>query len=277
VRLYELANWLRAADLRVEEAAGWQSAGHGDLANAPRRIVDVSHHTAGGPNGRAPSLWTCINGVPGVPGPLCNVVQTREPDGNDVFIVIASGVSYNAGTGGYAGVSGNWYTVGTECEHTGTEPFPEHRARLRQRAAAAILTGLGQTNGDRACQHFEWSDAGKPDIGAPRVDANAWRQRITEFMHGTVEPEPVPPEEGTMLEVVQVQGPFGPVARLVTGDGVILEQWAGATGPYGLITAAVEQKPSGCPFRVIRADQPDQAARFVKWSDLATARFEADA
>jgi len=107
-----------------------------------------------------------------------------------VFIVIAAGNTYNAGSGGYAGVSGNWSTVGTECEHTGVDPFPDHRAALRQRAAAAILKGLGQTNGSRSCQHFEWSDAGKPDIGYPRVDANEWRRRITAFMQGTTEPEP---------------------------------------------------------------------------------------
>jgi hypothetical protein len=192
----ELANVLRGAGLRVEEIAGWQERGHGELRNDVASIVDVSHHTAGSAYGRAPSLSTCLYGVPGVPGPLCNVLQTREEDGNDAFIVIAAGISYNAGTGGFAGVSGNVSTIGTECEHTGVDPFPDHRAVLRQRAAAAILGGLGQHDGSRSCQHFEWSDTGKPDIGSPRVDANAWRTAITGFMQGGGAPTPTPPNEG---------------------------------------------------------------------------------
>jgi hypothetical protein len=187
-----LADVLRGAGLRVEEVAGWQDRGHGELRDDVANIVDVSHHTAGGAYGRAPSLSTCLYGVPGVPGPLCNVLQTREDDGNDAFMVIAAGTSYNAGTGGFVGVSGNFSTIGTECEHVGTIPFPPHRALLRQRAAAAILTGLGQSSGARSCQHFEWSDTGKIDIGTPEVDAGAWRARITEFMHGA----PTPPTPG---------------------------------------------------------------------------------
>lgn len=241
-----LADWLRAAGLRVEEVAGWQDRGHGELRNDVATIVDVSHHTAGGPNGRAPSLSTCLYGVPGVPGPLCNVLQTREDDGNDVFMVLAAGVSYNAGTGGFAGVSGNASTIGTECEHTGVVPFPDHRAALRQRAAAAILRGLGHPDGSRSCQHFEWSDTGKIDIGTPKVDANLWRARITEFMHGGA-PAPTPMIGDEMrLVVATSDGPWvkkgqfwvlgpGYSARQV-GQGQSSTQVAadwGWTGPLG--------------------------------------------
>ena len=177
-----LADALRAAGLRVEEVAGWQDRGHGELRNDTQNMVVVDHHTAGGPNGRAPSLATCLYGVPGVPGPLCNVLQTREADGNDAFIVIAAGNSYNAGTGGFAGVSGNFSTIGLEVEHTGVIPYPNNRAEYTHRFNAAVLQALGQGDGSRNCQHFEWSNAGKIDIGTPKVDANWFRQRTTEFM-----------------------------------------------------------------------------------------------
>lgn len=271
---YGLADWLRGADLRVEELAGWQQRGHGELAPA-NEIVDVSHHTAGSPYGRVPSLSTCVYGVAGVPGPLCNVVQTREPDGNDVFMVIAAGVSYNAGSGGFAGVQYNRSTIGTECEHTGIEPFPAHRAELRQRAAAAILKGLGQADGSRSCQHFEWSSAGKIDIGTPRVDANAWRARITEFMRGGAPSTPTAPSppQGDEMQVVQYQTPFGTEARLVTGDGVTLDRWVGQPNMFGVLPNAVAGSPTGTPYRIIR--EADQAIRFVTWVTDATEAFDA--
>lgn len=199
-----LADWLRAAGLRVEEVAGWQDRGHGELQRASG-IVVVNHHTAGGPYGRAPSLSTCLYGVPGVPGPLCNVMQTREPDGNDAFLVIAAGISYNAGTGGWGGVSGNWNTIGLEVEHTGIEPYPDNRAELTQRFNAAVLKGLGQDT-PRTCQHFEWSDTGKIDIGTPKVDADWFRERTQFYMQGGApEPEPTPPpEEELPMELVVV-------------------------------------------------------------------------
>lgn len=173
--MYDLANVLRNAGLIVEEVAGWQNAGHGDVD--PQ--VVVNHHTAGGPNGRAPSLATCIYGVPGVPGPLCNVMQTREETGPDHFIVIAAGNSYNAGTGGWAGFTGNMHTIGLEVEHTGVEWFPDDRREYTWRFNAAVLNWLG-IDSSRSCQHFEWSDTGKIDI-AQGVDPNYWRHMIGEY------------------------------------------------------------------------------------------------
>jgi hypothetical protein len=188
--MYWLADVLRAAGLRVEEVAGWQDRGHGDVD--PQ--VSVNHHTAGGPNGRAPSLATVIYGVPAVSGPLANVVQSREPEGNDdVFIIVAAGNSYNAGTGGWRGFSGNNRTIGLEIEHTGTELYPEYRAVYTWRYNAAILNHLGLP-ADRACQHWEWNgEGGKIDVAqgpnGGSVDGNYWRTRIDEIMHGGTPPE----------------------------------------------------------------------------------------
>jgi hypothetical protein len=223
-----LADWLRNAGLRVEEIAGWQDRGHGEVRNDAGLMVVVNHHTAGGSFGRAPSLSTCIYGVPGVPGPLCNVMQSREPDGNDVFIIIAAGNSYNAGTGGFAGVSGNFSTVGLECEHTGVDPYPDNRAALSQRFDAAVLAGLGQSNGARSCQHFEWSDTGKPDIGSPRVDANAWRAAVTAYMHGGG-PAPAPTPRSDVI-YKEENGKFW---EMGLGDFIELPQRVGLGAEMG--------------------------------------------
>lgn len=179
--MWWLAKVLRDAGLIVEEVAGWQDRGHGDVD--PQ--VVVNHHTAGSPNGRVPSFSTCLFGVPGVPGPLCNVIQTREVDGPDHFIVIAAGNSYNAGRGGWAGYSGNWRTVGLEVEHTGVEWYPDHRRDLTWRFNAAVLNALKLGSG-RSCQHFEWSTEGKIDI-AQGVDPDFWRLKIDELQNAPEE------------------------------------------------------------------------------------------
>lgn len=241
----ELANWLRDAGLRVEEVAGWQGRGHGELRNDVANMVVVDHHTAGGPNGRAPSLSTCLYGVPGVPGPLCNVMQTRESDGNDVFMVLASGVSYNAGTGGWAGVSGNWSTIGLEVEHTGVDPYPNNRADLTQRFNAAVLKGFGQPDGSRNCQHFEWSDTGKIDIGTPKVDANWFRQKTTEYMHGGAPPAEDHFRRGSMVIYHNIEK-HDPDGNTATGEWVAM---FGSDGPTNITAGdAYVHAISGVPW-----------------------------
>jgi hypothetical protein len=105
-----LADRLRAAGLIVEEVAGWQERGHGDLY--PQGVV--WHHTAG-PSGVVlhplARIW-----CPGVPGPLVRCFR-REDNGPDHFIVIAAGMAYHAGQGGWDGLSGNESVWGLEIEH----------------------------------------------------------------------------------------------------------------------------------------------------------------
>jgi len=118
-------------------------------------------------------------------------------------------------------------------------------------------------------------DTAAQEVGStpiPGIDVNTVYRPI--FGDVSAPPEPVPtPEESSMLEVVQVPGPYGPFARLVTGDGANLEQWVGGpVGPYGVMVEPMEQRPTGTPYRIIRSDQIDQALRFVQWSDAATAR-----
>jgi len=212
----DLADILRADGLIVEEIAGWQERGHGDV----NPQVIVNHHTAGSPFGRAPSLSTVLYGVPGVSGPLCNVLQTREDDGPDHFVLIAAGNSYNAGEGGWAGFTGNPSTLGLEVEHTGVEWYPDDRREWTWRFNAAVLNAYGLDSG-RSCQHFEWSTAGKIDI-AQGVDADFWRAKINEYQHGGAAPTPSQEDEmGLYIAFGSRLGYVGNDTVLVCGGRII--------------------------------------------------------
>lgn len=176
-----LANRLRAAGLRVVECSGWTTRGSSDFN--PRG--SVNHHTAGPASGATPSLNTCINGRPDLAGPLCNVMQSREPDGNDIAYVVAAGRANHAGEGGWRGLSGNSSVWGLEIEHTGTSPLSQGR----QQIAAAIHAAMYGGNVDYVCQHYEWTTR-KIDA-ATGVDGNAFRNMVAA---GGAPPEPPTPK-----------------------------------------------------------------------------------
>ena len=163
-----IASRLRAAGLRVVEVAGWQSAGSDSFYPAG----SVNHHTAGPSSGTTPSLVTCIEGRPDLPGPLCNVYQSREPSGADIAYVIASGRANHAGEGGWKGLSGNASVYGLEVEHSGLEPVPEARLTIAARIHAAMFLA----DVSMVCQHSEWTSR-KIDM-ATNVDGDAFRERV---------------------------------------------------------------------------------------------------
>jgi hypothetical protein len=176
-----LADRLRDAGLIVEEVAGWQDRGHGDLAGPTRWLW---HHTAGGPGGRAPSLGTCLNGVPGVPGPLVQLLQTREtPPEPDHVMVLAAGYAYHAGRGGFRGERRDYACLGLEIEHTGVVPLPDYRREISLRIAAAAFGPYGDA--EACCQHSEWSEppGSKIDV-ATEVDPDEWRALVRAVMEG---------------------------------------------------------------------------------------------
>ena len=73
--LTDLADACRKSGLKVIEANGWRTRGHGQMA-AVRTIV--CHHTAGPSTGNMPSLNTIINGRPGLEGPLSQLGLARD-------------------------------------------------------------------------------------------------------------------------------------------------------------------------------------------------------
>jgi len=181
-----IADRIRAMGVPVVECDGWKSRGSSSFS--PRG--SVNHHTAGGANGATPSLNTCIYGRPDLSGPLCNVMQSREPDGNDKAYIVAAGRANHAGDGGWRGLSGNSSVYGLEIEHTGTSPISEGRMRI----AAAIHAGMFGGDPGMVCQHYEWTSR-KIDL-AEGCDGDTFRNWVQEAMAGGGRPiEPEEPEE----------------------------------------------------------------------------------
>lgn len=163
-----IADRLRAAGVPVVEVDGWKTRGSSSFSPGG----SVNHHTAGGANGSCPSLNTVIYGRPDLAGPLCNILQSREPDGNDKAYVVAAGRANHAGSGGWNGLSGNSSVYGLEIEHTGTSPLPYGRQQIAARIHAAMFGG----DSKMVCQHFEWTSR-KIDA-AQGVDPNEFRQMV---------------------------------------------------------------------------------------------------
>lgn len=203
------ALWLPDAirDMGVEpvEVDGWQNRGHGDVDP----LVFVSHHTADGPNGAVNSLGVVVNGASyTASGPLANILQSREPgEGNDRAFIVAAGTSYNAGTGGWNGASGNVHTIGNEIEHTGTAPLPRHRMETACKIAAGCLLAMGQP-AENHCHHWEWSwpPGSKIDVccqdDGQKCSGDEWRALTDQYMHGGPAPGPAPPDLGPVAATV---------------------------------------------------------------------------
>jgi hypothetical protein len=187
VRDTQLANRLRALGVRVIEVDGWQSRGSDSYAP----VGGLWHHTAGPSSGATPSLGTCINGRPDVAGPLCNVMQSREPDGNDIAYVIAAGKGNHGGEGSWRGVSGNSKFAGLEVEHTGIAPLGA-RKNISVRILAAMVQGFATE--EMCCQHSEYAPSRKIDI-ANDTDPNWYRQQCGLILRGGGAPIP-PPDSG---------------------------------------------------------------------------------
>lgn len=152
-----LRDRIAAKGVPVEETAGWPTRGRDYATYRPR--VALLHHTAGSTRGRTPSLATVLYGRPRLPGPLCHVLQSREPGGGpDKAYLVAAGVANHAGSGDWKGYSGNASAAGLEVEHHGTGPVPQHRLETAARIVAAMLEAPGSTrDAAYACQHFEWT------------------------------------------------------------------------------------------------------------------------
>ncbi len=141
MRLLSLASALRSWGLQVAEVDGWQGRG----AEPFNPIGCLIHHTAGPRGADAPSLNVCINGRPGLRGPLCQVLISRS----GVCHIIASAKCNHAGEGGPKGPigpdAGNAQSVGIEAENDGVgEPWPAVQVGAMVRATAAVLDLLGQ-------------------------------------------------------------------------------------------------------------------------------------
>lgn len=146
----DIANRLRRYGLVVVEVAGWQTRGVASLY----ADGSVDHHTAGGINGNAPSLYICTNGRSDLAGPLCNVLIARD----NTCYVIASGRANHAGSGGWNGLAGNSKVFGVERENVGyadREPWRSDQTDTAYRCHAALLDDPALVK--NLCRHAEWT------------------------------------------------------------------------------------------------------------------------
>lgn len=178
-----LADRIRRKGVRVVEVAGWQARG----SSTYEPHLALHHHTASSPRGATPSLAVVIYGRSDLPGPLAQVLQSREPDGDDIAYVIAAGRANHAGRGVWRGISGNSRAGGVEVEHTGTGRVSAHRREITCRILAAILEG-GSKDARNACQHFEYATPAGRKIDfydlAP-ADPAAIRKRVAYWIGRT--------------------------------------------------------------------------------------------
>lgn len=163
----DLLQALKDWGLNVIEVNGWQTRGSSSFN--PKG--SVNHHTAGSRNGTCPSLGILVNGRADLPGPLCNVAQSRltayhpEAKLDDVYLV-AAGRANHAGRGGWNGLVGNSSVFGLEIEHVGyldKEPFDDRRLETAYRVHRAFAE-VGGFSADNVCQHFEWAPRRKIDF-----------------------------------------------------------------------------------------------------------------
>jgi len=129
---------------------GWDRRGSADFD--PK--VVVCHHTAV----KGSAVKVCVEGRPGLPGPLCQIVLTRT----GTAVVIAAGRANHAGEGGWAGYSGNRRALGIEAENDGREPWPAAQVEAFHRVSAACLAGIGE-DPSHLCFHREWAPRRKVD------------------------------------------------------------------------------------------------------------------
>ena len=148
-----LADELRAAGLQVTEHHIPGRPG----VWAPTGVL--MHHTAGPASGDAPSLWVCVNGREGIPGPLCQLLIARSGEVH----LISEGRANHAGKGsgltgeGVPTDQGNARLWGIEVESTGTAPdWPQAQWDAAHKAASVLLAGMG-AGPDRLWRHRDYT------------------------------------------------------------------------------------------------------------------------
>lgn len=197
VRVNDLADKLRSQGLTVVETAGCWTRGYDFPDRPPGKI---RHWTAGPILGETPCLAVCTHGRAGLPGPLCNVYQSRRVDGNglDVVYLVATGKANHAGTGIWNGHSGNYEFLGLEIEWAGpTERFVG--VRRREETSLRVMRALHAASSGRAadaCEHREYATprGRKQDTD---LDGNALRRDIA-----TPTGDDLTPDESRMLKTL---------------------------------------------------------------------------
>lgn len=139
-----------------EVIPGWENRGK---AGGVFRGV-VTHHTGVDSTAPAPALNVCVHGREGLRNSLCNVHtdQAAQPR----VRVVAAGVAWHAGEGGWRGLTGNPSVLGNEVEGTTGKLMAPAQRELVVLTTAALLDGLDAEE-NLSCLHGQWAPGRKND------------------------------------------------------------------------------------------------------------------
>lgn len=203
MRLLHLPDALRDRGVEPVLVAGWERRGV-DFPSTPHLVL--RHWTAGSITGRTPSLNTVTNGRSDLPGPLSQVLQSREAPGTrDKAYVIAAGKANHAGAGIWNGFSGNYDSTGLEIEWSGPgEAFSNARFEVSNLILRAMLDVSEGQDPLNACDHREYATpAGrKQDTNLSGALLRADMARLTHLN----------PPEDDMIRIVNLTDPDNPGA-----------------------------------------------------------------
>ncbi|RCW39989.1 N-acetylmuramoyl-L-alanine amidase [Halopolyspora algeriensis] len=189
-----LATVARDTGYPVVEVPGWTTRGHGPLGNHVG--VVVAHHTAGPEpeqtSSNYPSLDVVTHGRPGLPGPLSHFGIGYD----GTVYVIAAGLAYHAGRGGWAGFSGNSTALGIEAEDSGDGDWTPQQLDVYPRLVARTCRFLG-ISAAGVCAHREWAPNRKIDPAG--IDMDAFRRRVADYL---AHPETIPKEDDVSADEV---------------------------------------------------------------------------
>ncbi len=168
---------LRAAGLNVVELPGWQTRGQGDVGKIE---VLICHHTAEHQGTSEPVEADLIeHGRSDLHGCLAQLMLGKD----GTYYVVAAGLAYHAGQGGWKGITGNAHAIGIEAENDGLkEPWPAVQMNAYERGSAAILKHLG-LGVDMCIGHKEWT----PRKSDPDFDMDVFRRGVASLL-GAVSP-----------------------------------------------------------------------------------------
>lgn len=161
----------------VVEVPGWTSRGNGPLGEHVG--VVICHHTAGsepeGTDSNYPSLDIVTHGRPGLDGPLAHFGIGYD----GTVYVVAAGLAHHAGSGGWAGLSGNSTALGIEAEDSGDGDWTPQQLDVYPRLVARTCLFLG-IDASGVCAHREWAPDRKSDPAG--IDMDDFRAQVTAYL-----------------------------------------------------------------------------------------------
>jgi hypothetical protein len=239
----DLPRAFAGSGLPVVEYGGWKGRGHGTPGTA---LCVVCHHTAGPATGNTPSLNVCVNGRPGLPGPLCNLYLARD----GTVYIIAAGIAYHAGATN-ASWANNSHALGIEAEATGVSSWPEPQYSNFAKMCRC-LSDFYRFPIEKIVGHKEICSPAGRKID-PNFDMAAFR-RLCATGAPVVPPPPPPPvdfpddEENQMLIIFDTAGGknnFHGQRTCEAGGNVAKEAWASFSTAWGdchVIISALDGK-----------------------------------